>query len=276
MKTPALIAACLLVLASALNGALAHEHVQCGKPLVISAAGGVGDVRKAFERFQRELGGEDNGNAPGPLKKGFRSIDWDADAVPFDMPGNFFRDVVTRGLELVQTDEFRVSNPPKTDPGFPDNLFDSINKDHPNQFQAFSPERIFSPLEDNHFSILFSVPAKGDRATVAGYGAIFVDVDNEDETFLQLFGTGAKDLGRFYVPAYPQGLSFLGVICEASVITRVDVQLGNAELPQTDLPPEYEVVVMDDFLFSEPQAIVQKKPAHAPGRKEGSGYGYGR
>lgn len=272
MKSSALIAACLFVLASALSGALA----QSSYPRVFSAAGGVREVGKEFARFQRELGGENNGNDKGPLADGFRSIDWDADIVPFDMPGNFFKDEVTRGMELVGTKEFRVSNPAKTDPDFPDNLFNSINRDHPNQFQAFSPERIFSPLEDNEFVILFSIPGVDKRANVAGFGAIFVDVDVEHQTFLDFFNTRGDKLDRYFVDAYPQGLSFLGVVYEHPVISKVGVGLGNATLRNTDLPPDYDVVVMDDFAFGEPQLVGQKRSTPAPGRREGSGYGYGR
>ncbi|CAD7696361.1 unnamed protein product [Ostreobium quekettii] len=255
MKTPTLLAACLLVLASALSGAMA----QSGKPTVLDAVGD--EVPAAFEAFQLLMGGEDNGNSPGPIQAGFRSVNWDADVVPFDMPGNFFRDGVTRGMALTtEGNEFRVSNPPEDDPGYPDNLFDSINADHPNQFQAFSPERIFSPLMDNTFEITFSVPAKGDKATVSAYGAIFVDVDNDEETYLEFFDEKDASLGLWYVPAYPQGLSFLGADLEKPVIAKVVVYLGGAKLDQPDQPPQYDVAVMDDFLFAEPVPIA-KKPA---------------
>ena len=62
-------------LALALSGALAHEHTgpaHSGYPIVFSAAGGAGEVGREFKRFLAELGGQNNGNEPGPIKNGFR------------------------------------------------------------------------------------------------------------------------------------------------------------------------------------------------------------
>lgn len=229
------------------------------EPVVFEAAGRA-NVEAAIKDFTDLLGGENNMNNEGPLKDGFRQVDWDAAMVPFDMPGNFFRDEVTRGMLLtVKGDEFRVSNPPKDDPGFPDDLFDSINRQYPKQFQAFSPERIFSPLTHNVFTIEFSIPGFAkDEAWVAGFGAVFVDVDNKEESSLEFFDTDGKSLGLYYAPPDPQGLSFLGVYFPKDVVGSVEAKLGNAILGADDFPPKHEVVVMDDFFFSEPQA--PKKP----------------
>ena len=90
---------------------------------------GTGDIATTVADFQAALGGINNGNASGPIAEGFRQINWDANIVPFDMPGDFFNKTVTRGAELTTgvDSEFRVSNPDPADPGAPDNRFDSIN-----------------------------------------------------------------------------------------------------------------------------------------------------
>ncbi|CAD7698441.1 unnamed protein product [Ostreobium quekettii] len=255
----------LLLLLALFGTSFQSAHAQ--EPVIFNAAG-FANVQQAVKDFQDFLGGMDNGNEPGPIDDGFRSINWDAAAVPFDMPGNFFRDTVTRGILLsVKGDEFRVSNPAKDDPGFPDNLFDSINPQYPKQFQAFSPERIFSPLTHNVFTAEFSIPGspKNDEAWIAGFGAIFVDVDNEKVSSIEYFDPEGKSLGSFPVVADPQGLSFLGVYFPDDVVGSVEVTLGNAILGVDDFPPEHEVVVMDDFFFSEPVAL--KKPAEKPAEK---------
>lgn len=42
------------------------------------------------------FGGNDNLNAPRPLADDHRSINWDADAVPFNLPFDFFDKTVTK------------------------------------------------------------------------------------------------------------------------------------------------------------------------------------
>ena len=123
-------------------------------------------LRRIVDKFNRALGGDDNGNAPGPLNEGRRSINWDAAAVPFDMPGDFFKRVVTRGAEMVaKRGEFRVSNP---DPPNGDDKFSSINRKASRDFITFSPKRLFTPLKDNKVTVVFSIPAKRQDATVKG------------------------------------------------------------------------------------------------------------
>eukprot|EP00803_Ostreobium_quekettii_P000543 evm.model.scf_1444.5 EVM.evm.TU.scf_1444.5 scf_1444:35713-37215(+) len=246
----------------AILGSAVAQYKDDSKAIIVKAAG-YKEIQPSIDIFQKVLGGENNGNAPGPIKNGFRAKNWDAPIVPFDMPGTFFRDTVPRGINLlVSGDEWRVSNPPKTDPGFPDNLFDSINKQYPQQFRAFSPERIFAPLTDYVFLCEFSIPGspKNEPAYISGFGAVFVDVDNEDTTSMEFFDPHGESLGVYYVPADPQGLSFLGVYFKDEVVATVKVTLGNAKLGQDDFPPNYDVVVTDDFIWSEPQ------PVMAPGK----------
>lgn len=184
------------------------------------------------------------------------------------MPGNFFRDEVTRGiLFIVDGDEFRVSNPiMEDDPGFGDNLFDTFNRDNPNQFQAFSEPRIFSPLTDYTFTEEFFIPGSGadDPALISGFGAVFVDVDNKKQTSMEFFDVEGESLGVFFAQASPQKLSFLGVDFGKAIVAKIKINLGNAPLGADDIYVDQDVVVMDDFLFSEPVAI--RKDA---GRKRG-------
>lgn len=255
MKGMASLALFLVILA-VLNPAMAVD--QTIKTSLVEGAG-IEGTATAFEKFKAVLGEVSNGNEPGPIRGGFRDINWDGAGVPFDMPGNFFRDVVTRGiLFTVDGGEFRVSNPiMETDPGFGDDLFDTFNPDNPRQFQAFSEPRIFSPLTDYTFTEEFFIPGTGDSdpALISGYGAVFVDVDNKKETSIEFFDRFGESLGKFFAQASPEKISFLGVDFGVAIIAKVRVTLGNAPLGVDDVPKKQDVVVMDDFLFSEPIPI---------------------
>jgi hypothetical protein len=64
---------------------------------------------------------------------------------------------------------------------------------------------------------------------------------------------GGASLGSFFVPADNHGLSFLGVIFPDELIGQVQVISGNVP-PGPSESGAIDIVVMDDFLFSEPAA----------------------
>ncbi|MEM1344238.1 MAG: VPLPA-CTERM sorting domain-containing protein [Pseudomonadota bacterium] len=219
-------------------------------PVVFSGAGLI-DTTDAFVDMQNALGNPLNGNALGPLPNGRRQINWDAGIVPFDLPGDFFNATVPRGALLSNDagDAFRVSNDGV------DNEFDSLNTLYPDQFQTFSPERLFSPAGTNVFSVDFAVPGSNQDATVNGFGAIFTDVDLADTTKIEWFGLDGSLLFSAFVEPDPQGLSFLGAILD-DPIASVTITLGTAVLGADDLPGlGQDVVVLDDFIYGEPQAV---------------------
>jgi hypothetical protein len=62
-------------------------------------------------------------------------------------------------------------------------------------------------------------------------------------------------MGTFLAPTSNLGLSFLGILDNTgSTISRVRLTLGNAALGPND--GAADVVVMDDFIFGEPNAAV--------------------
>lgn len=237
-----------LVLAAAVQTAAAI-------PTVISDTG---DITDGFEEFRGLLGGVNNGNALGPIADGHRQINWDAAVVPFDMPGDFFNRTVTRGLELTtQGSGFAVSNPADGDPGAPDNRFDSINPTYSDQFQTFSPERLFTPVGSNVFDINFFVSGSDTLATVSGFGAVFTDVDLADTTKIEFFDAANNLLLSEFVDPDPQGLSFLGATFGQQDLFRVRITAGSVPIGPNDNPDAgIDVVVLDDFVFGEPQAAV--------------------
>jgi hypothetical protein len=99
----------------------------------------------------------------------------------------------------------------------------------------------------------FFVPGTQDRAVVAGFGAVFTNVAIPATSSLEFFTAEGASLGKFFVRVAPHGLSFLGVIFTEKVVARVRVTQGTAEVGEIDNPAQGDnVVVMDDFLYSEP------------------------
>ena len=240
--------------------------------IVSSTAARPEDLAPAFEAFRELLGGDNNGNDPNANPSGHRSINWDAGLVPFDMPGDFFANTVTRGLTLQTRDpndnEFRISNPP-ADSGTIDDKFSSIIGDElPEQFIQFSPSRLFSPLNDNEIFIQFVDPGNTNvPATVTGFAGVFVDVDWWGSTTMEFFDVDGCLLEREFVPAEPSGLSLLGVdFGDQAIIATVKITLGHIAIGQIDdvlsggtrgRARSLDVAVMDDFLYGEPRPIQQ-------------------
>lgn len=122
----------------------------------------------------------------------------------------------------------------------------------------------------------FFIPGTTTAATVAGFGAVFTDVDLAGVTTIEYFNEVGGSLGRFNVPVgtvSSAGLSFLGVSFDAGEkVSKVRITTGNTALGAgvTDgsLPtlaagkadgitangvlPIIDLVVMDDFIYSEP------------------------
>ena len=219
--------------------------------------------------FQALLGGDNNGNAAGPIANGRRQINWDAGVVPFDMPANFFNNAgvfpPTRGAVFSTNagNEFRVSNSNLVkNPGDPvDNLFDSLNSDYANQFISFSNDRIFTPVGTNVMNVKFFVPATDIAATVKGFGAVFTDVDIAGTTKLDFYNVADDLVGTEFAEVKDGGLSFVGASFDDEDIFRVKITTGSGAILGSGSPSEniaggLDLVAMDDLLYSEPQAVV--------------------
>jgi hypothetical protein len=130
-------------------------------------------------------------------------------------------------------------------------------------FNTFSPARLFTAINSNIVDATFFIPGTdgGTPATVGGFGAAFTDVDLANSTTLSFFDIGNSLLAtRSVLPGTVAdgSLSFLGVIFNAGEqIARVRIVSGNAALGGVDNPGGgVDLVVMDDFLFSEPAGQV--------------------
>jgi hypothetical protein len=204
-----------------------------------------------------------NGNTAGSLASGRREVNWDgggagASATIFTSPMNTFNSGgTTRGLVSTtpgNLNTFEIS-------GMPTPEFGEINATYPNIFQPFSAPRLFSPIGTNVMDATFFVPGSSTPASVFGFGAVFVDVDLASTSSLEFFNLANVSLGTFFVPTSNNGLSFLGVTF-TDAIGRVRITTGNSALGPNDSAAT-DVVVLDDFIYSEPQAAQAAVPEPA-------------
>ena len=252
--------------------------------IVFQAAGpSIASIQGTVDSFRAALGNPNNGNLPGVLTTGRREINWDggglndtttAPVTPFDV----FLD--TRGSRFTTPGIGLSQAPPSGGPqGGLAVLFD--NPTYGTIFSAFSPLRLFTPVDSNVTEGFFFVPgtAGGVPATVNGFGAVFTDVDRQDGiasshkhgrhragTLIEYFAVGSDDdddhhrherpFFSSFVPASPGdgSLSFFGVVFDDARIARVRITTGNVD-PGPDDDRRHDVVMMDDFIYGEPHHL---------------------
>jgi hypothetical protein len=247
-------------------------------PVVFQAAGPtVESIQSSVDEFRAALGDPNNANAPGPLATGRREINWDGGGPPVDnttapvTPFNVFLN--TRGGQFTTPGLGLSQAPPSGGPeGGLEGLFN--NPTYGDTFSAFSPLRLFTPVGSNITEARFFIPGtNGDTpAAVSGFGAVFTDVDEPDgdgprkrhrdhdrgSTLIEYFGVDGKRIFSSFVPASPGDgtLSFFGILFDDARIARVRITTG-------DVPPgpdddRRDIVVMDDFIYGEPQQVLMK------------------
>ncbi|MBM3486399.1 MAG: hypothetical protein FJX67_07160 [Alphaproteobacteria bacterium] len=221
--------------------------------LVFTAAGGnPAAIQATVDAFRAALGSPNNANALGPVDGGRREINWDGAAAPFVMAPDLFNAVVRRGAVFATPGTgFRQSNPT----GGPDDRFSSINATYPDQFQTFSAPRLFTAVGSNIVDAFFFVPGTPEPVVIRGFGAVFTDVDLANATRIQLYDENNVLIADEAVPVAAQGLSFLGITLDDDIF-RVRLISGSTAVGPDDSPSnQLDVVVMDDFLYSEPRRI---------------------
>ncbi|MET1082449.1 MAG: hypothetical protein ABWY12_05265 [Burkholderiales bacterium] len=258
-----------LTLAIPLGQAHAQDKKDIAPPIVFQAAGPTADsIQSTVDAFRSALGDPNNNNGPGPLDSGRREINWDGGGVdtttapvtPFDVFLN------TRGAQFTTPGTGLSQAPPSGGAqGGLATLFN--NPTYGAIFSTFSLKRLFTPVGSNITTGSFFVPGTngGVPATVTGFGAVFTDVDNPDgkkhgntSTQIEYFGANGELLFSSFVPA-SQGdgsLSFLGIMFNDALIARVDIKSGTvAPGPDDDGKNNHDIVMMDDFIYGEPQPL---------------------
>jgi hypothetical protein len=224
---------------------------------VVTGSGDIGPDLRTF----RGLLGANNGGEPGRHRRGRRELNWDAVpdrfAAPNALPSNFFnaRTAPRARGAILKTPGDRVSvSADASNPGGTPVRFGDINPSYAQEFRTFSPERLFSPVGSNVVNLTFRVPGSRTRATVRGFGAVYTDVDRRESAAFTYYSARGRSLGTFDVPVSKNKLSFLGVVFRKAVVARVRIKYGNRALGPAD-GGRYDVAVMDDFIYGEPQPL---------------------
>jgi hypothetical protein len=233
-------------------------------PQVFEASGTTpNDILNTVNAFRNFLGNPNNIAGP-PSATGHREINWDgvpdAFSAPHLLPANFFNKNSPRGIVFFTPGTgFQVSanlsNPTNTPV-----RFGNINPVYPALFSTFSPQKLFTALNSTITENLFFVPSgtpgvnSTQSATVKGFGVVFTDVNVGNTTKIEYFDVGGNLLfSRNVLPAPNNrgGLSFLGVGFDTASVFMVRITSGNRILKV----PNLDVVVMDDFIYGEPQTL---------------------
>ena len=229
-----------------------------GAPVVFSGSGAdpaaISGVRDAF---RVAIGGGTSVGANGSFGGVRREINWDgvpdAQSAPNNLNADFFNVNSPRGVVFSTPGSggFQLS----ANSGAAAVEFGNINPTYPGIFQTFSPQRLFTALGSNVMDVNFFVAGTTVPGFTSAFGSVFTDVDVADTKIA--FFSGANFLGQFSAPIANNGLSFLGVRFNAGErITRVRITSGNTALGQNVNDSQAtDVVVMDDFIFAEAQAV---------------------
>jgi hypothetical protein len=254
----------------ALAGAFLFAPIEAGAITIFSDTGpNVAAIQTIVDAYRGALGDPINGNTAGPLATGRREINWDGGGPPVVDGTAPVTPFVT--FQNSRGATFTTPGIGLTQAAATGGLLslDSINPQYGNLFSPFSPNRLFTPVGSNITEGFFSIPGSGGAvaAGVRGFGAVFSDVDLADTTSIEYFDTDGNSLGVFDVQATTgnQTFSFLGVITDTNepLIGFVRIVTGTTALGPSE-SATVDLVVMDDFLYGEPQLVIEAVPQPRP------------
>jgi hypothetical protein len=233
--------------------ALAMPHATLGQEFVVYSASGVdaASITAVVDAFRNALGAN-NGNAAGPLAGGRREINWDGggSSATTLSPTPFAGFQANRGALFTTAGTGFVQAPVS---GLATNF---SNATYSTIFTTFSPLRLFTAEGSNITDAQFFIPGTDIAAKVNAFGAVFTDVDLPESTFIEYFDANDKSLGKVFVPPSNNGLSFVGVVFTSQRVALVRITSGNtAPGPTAFDAGDIDVVVMDDFIYSEPSVV---------------------
>jgi hypothetical protein len=217
-------------------------------------------ITDTVDAFRAALGNPNNANNAGPLATGRREINWDGGGPPVIdgtapvTPFTTFQS--TRGAT------FTTPGTGLTQAAATGGLLslDLINPQYAALFAPFSPNRLFAPIGSNITDGSFSIPGTGGTvpAGVRGFGVVFSDVDLAGTSLAFTTTTGATSQLPVATFLGNQTFSFLGAFLDPAegLITSVRIITGTTALGPSE-SSTVDLVVMDDFLYGEPQQVPQ-------------------
>jgi hypothetical protein len=220
------------------------------KSVVFSANG---DITAKMTEFRNQLGPV---NITIGKTSGRREINWDG--VPDSLngkklPGNFFNpteagavESLQRGAVYAALDNAMVSA----------SKFSEVNTQASTEFSSFSGNKSFAVTNATLWPVSFRVAGTSTDASVKAFGAVFVDVDKNNSTYIEFY-SDQRSLGRFFVPPHDNNsnFSFLGVYFPNTEVTEVQIgHEGRLSDGEKDISQggSKDLVVLDDFIYSEP------------------------
>ena len=224
---------------------------------VIRAQGDSAALADTLNRFRAALGGVLNAPNSPPATSGRREINWDG--VPAALtnvdtfPATFFNVNSKRGA---------IFSGPGTGLRVDSSAFASINAGLADQFRAFSPKKLFMAVGSNQVEVDFKLAGTTTNGLVKGFGVVFSDVDRAGGSArVEYFDANGVEIAS--VPATArlgaQGFSFVGAVFDSPIVARVLITSGDAALNATSTDVSgggtTDLVVMDDFIYGEPQPV---------------------
>lgn len=227
-------------------------------PTTFAAIGDSAIIAAKLDQFRGALGGARNGGTVPPQASGRREINWDGVPAAFTnvdtFPAFFFNVNVKLGA---------VFTTPGTGFRTDSTNFGSANASYGSQFQFFSTKKTFMPVGSNKLDVHFQLAGSPVPAVVKGFGVIFSDVDRAGSARVEFFDIDGARLAVIEAPARTgtKEFAFVGAVFANSIVARVRITSGQASLSGTltDLSDggSNDLVVMDDFIYGEPQPTPQ-------------------
>jgi MYXO-CTERM domain-containing protein len=259
-----------LTLAASMLAALAPSAHAIFTEFSVGGTTAASSIQPTIDSFRAAIGGANNGNVAGAQGSGRREINWDG--------GGAVTATVTNASTLTAFTNNRGATIGTPGTGFlqtpvADAALTGINANYATTFVAFSTQRIFTSVGSNIIDVTFSIPGSNGATptTVAAFGAVFSDVDLANTTKIEFFDVSSALLHLLNVPpnspnsTAPNGaLSFAGAIgnSPSEQIARVRITSGNMALgPNDNNGDNNDLVVMDDFIYSEPIAVPEPTAA---------------
>lgn len=217
---------------------------------IVSATG---DIASAVQQY-RDLLGALSPNFPGE-QLDRREINWDAGIVPTNtdaFPGNFFNVNSPRGVLFTTNGSgFRVS----------DNGYTDVNPNYVDEFNAFSPKKLFVARGSTIIDIDFVVAGSNTPASVTGFGSVFADVGQANSTTIEYFDADGNRLLKIAAPrrSDDRGLSFVGAKFDERIVTHVRITAGDTPIGADaddnvkGAGQKHDIVATDDFIYGEPR-----------------------
>lgn len=229
--------------------------VQLPGHTTFSALGDSTTIANKLTEFRTALGGVLNAPNTPPAASGRREINWDG--VPAavtnvdNFPAAFFNETSKRGALLATTGTgLRVDS----------TSFGALNPALAAQFAAFSPKKTFAAVGSNDVEVEFRLVGLTTVGLVNGFGVVFSDVDRPGSTRIELFDAAGTRIANLTAPARngSHEFSFVGATFDSAIVASARVVSGEAAVNDTRLDVSdggaSDLVVMDDFIYGEPQA----------------------